>query len=497
MKYRLILIFCLFLNLTGCSYKRNITAENIQLSPLYSSGMVMQAGPNAIIKGNADQGSVLAVKIMEYIKVVNADSQGKWEAVFPEIVLKRPFDVTVEGKDTVITLHNVRAGKVVIILGDAGLNFFDSNRDTVCKYADSLSNSSLWKFRPAGIEKNNHNVSLTGNWTSVNNSNAINQSCTAVKWVYKSVGKSRIPVGIIDVTWPGARLNAWLTNAAMKFAPDTINYHTQNPGKNISFNKSLADSIVSLKNSAYNGVTTGATRIWFNDENWFMTDLPVDFSNKKIPQNKKIIYLRKKIYISSRYLTSDFTINLGYINGDVEFYFNQQKIDPVITDGYYQLTIADTLLHEWSNLLCIRLFCGIEHCGIYGPMLNCYNADSTFYSNLKQEWKYNYNPEPDFPEFTTITSETGILYKNLITAIKDYPVDELIWYGGYFNIEDPDIVSEATKEILSYFNQVSQITILIKSPSPLDSIIYGEKTDIFRHELMQTAESTGAKQIIF
>ena len=96
-----IFIFCLvFLN--SCSYKRKLTAKKITLSPLYSSGMVIQTSPHTLIKGSADPNSVLAARISDYVRLITTDSEGRWQVTFPEIILKKPFSIFIEGLDTLI-----------------------------------------------------------------------------------------------------------------------------------------------------------------------------------------------------------------------------------------------------------------------------------------------------------------------------------------------------------------------------------------------------------
>ncbi len=496
MKLIYLLIILFLAVFTSCSYKQKITAENIKLLPYYQSGMILQTDSNTIIQGSADPESILAVKIMEYVRLVEVDAQGKWEAVFPKIILKKSVTILIEGRDTIITIPNVKAGKLIIVFGDAQLDPFKSNKHCSCSYTDSLSKTSISIYNPEVKNSAKGNFNTSGKWMPLEDLPMDIKTCNTLKSIYKTIGKSRIPlVGIIDATWPGARMVAWLNSESLLILPDSNHLEFAGQEKNIIFNNSLNDSIKHLNQSGYKGIKAGVARIWFNDDNWRITDMPIDFTLKNIPSNKKIIYLRKKIYIPSRYFTSDFIFNLGYINGDAEFYFNQQKVKPKVTNGYYSINIADTLLHEWSNLICIRLFCAYDHSGIYGSLFDCYNNDSTFYRNIDQEWKYNYNLEADFPDFVINTAKPGILHNNLLLELKELPISELIWYGGYFDVDNPEGISAKTEEILGYFPRLSTRTILFTPFTPIDSILYGNNTGIVRNELRRAAENSNARWI--
>jgi sialate O-acetylesterase len=491
MKIKFLIVIGVSLVLTDCSYKRKLTAEEIRLSPLFSSGMILQASPNTTITGYASPGSKLAVKIAEYLQVVTADGQGKWEAEFPEIIQTKPFTIYIEGKDTIIRVPDVRAGKIVILIGDAYYNVLDDREEnSSSNYFDSLRSSSIWILDRETTNNTQIPTSFNGSWIRVEKAPYSRKTENALRCIYRVLGKINRPIGIIDATWPEAKLDAWLNPGDFHFNTDSTAHDKKNLELNLTFNLSLLDTIEFLRDSNRNAFKSGVLRIWFNDENWLTANLPVDFAKATLPANKRVVYLRKKIYIPEKFATSDFIITLGYIKGNVEFFFNEKKIEPTLTNDAYSLTIPDTLIHEWNNLLCIRLFCSDKHSGIYGSYFNCRTVDSSFLISINNEWKYNFNLEPDFPEYRSITSEPGILFNFLVKGLKEYPVDEFIWYGGYYDFDNPASVSKKIQKIVQYFEHAKKKTILFTPFNVADSIVYNDKTDMLYKEMNTAAKNS-------
>jgi hypothetical protein len=236
-------------------------------------------------------------------------------------------------------------------------------------------------------------------------------------------------------------------------------------------NRELLDTVLFLKENLREGLRERITRIWYNDDTWPAAKLPLRLSTLS-SSNKRIIYLRKKIYIPPRLVTSDFTIRLGYIPDNAEIYFNQEMIRPELEDKVAVLTIPDTLIKTYSNLLFLRVFMKDSNTGLYGSEFLCHNQDSSFYRNIEEEWKYNTGFEADFPEYTLQTSGKGLLYEKYIKHFQDENFEEVLWYGGYQDLDDIQNLEPKIRGLLNYFTSANKKSILKMSLLPVDTILH-------------------------
>jgi len=464
---------CLVL-LNSCSYKRKLTAKKISLSPLFSSGMVIQTSPDTRISGYAEPGSTLAVRISDYIRLVKVDSSGKWHTQFREIILSKPFSLFIEGSDTTIEIKDVLAGKVLVIAGDAFLDPISGLSHELCTELEKLPLHEIKVFKPVpSTIKLPGNKHLKGEWIPANQMPHNASNCKIIQIISKLHSDKDPAIGIVDLTWPGSTLEAWLPGISVT---DSILVEiTDTDLKQIlEINDSVFSSISYMSDTCNNGIKKGIKRLWFNDGSWRETTLPVNLSKRFDYQKKRLVYLRKKIYVSERYLTSDFRINLGKIHGDADFYFNEVQIEEdILENGQTQLSIPDSIMRVWSNLLAIRLFCADSLSGIYGSEFKCINLDSTFQRSIQEKWKYNYSLEVDFPQHLEIEKYPSAIYNGMLSPVQNHAYSSFVWYGGFNNISNSTGIEKGICNLISIADCDNKY-IVYDTLAPYDTLVYGQ-----------------------
>jgi sialate O-acetylesterase len=469
--------------LTSCSYKRKITAENISLSPLFSSGMVLQTSPKTIINGKADAGGILAIKIDEYVKLAKADEQGYWQIRFPEIIMNEPFSITFEASDTLITFNNVHAGKIYIIAGDPNTSALTPPEN---RNRNPLSTQRIRIFIPPLKGKNVPQRQFSaGKWYPLTEVLNFDKTAEAVFALQNILPKSESPIGIIDLTWPGSQVDSWIPVSGILSDNGRILTNEYLDSVFI-LNAEISGQIQAMKDTCYAGIKKGAAKIWYNDESWKSTELPVILGNKDDYNKRRIAYLRKKIYIPADYLTSNFYINLEYIYGDARFYFNETRVDPIVReDGKKQLIIADTLLRVWSNELTVRFICNDSLAGFYGTNYVCYNTDSSYLRPINKDWKYNFNLEEEFPEHIPVEQVPAIAFNALISPVINSNAQSFIFYYNNVSMNQTLDFSDKVCKIFNLLPDTWEKVLTYRALSMKDTFVYKlneEYQEILIHE---------------
>ena len=93
-----------------------------RLSPLFSDGAVLQRGREVPIWGAADPGESVAVRMNGKEALGTADGSGRWSVKLPAQDAGGPFDLTVQGKNTIV-LHDILVGEVWVASGQSNMNF--------------------------------------------------------------------------------------------------------------------------------------------------------------------------------------------------------------------------------------------------------------------------------------------------------------------------------------------------------------------------------------
>jgi sialate O-acetylesterase len=487
-KFILILNFIL---LASCRYEKKITAENISLSPEYSSGMVLQTSPATIIKGRANPGGVLAVKISDYFRLVKANDTGSWQAEFPEIILKEPFSIRFEGSDTSFIFNNVHAGKILVIAGDGNIPMLFSQENP---FGISQPTRLIRIFRP--IIKGNivpQQQFEGGKWIPLAEALKQNKNSWLISAIQQIIPESEQPLGIIDLSWPGSQIESWLPVGG-EIQLNELNIEPVYLDSMLLLNESILQQIKAMKDTCQAGIHRGVTKVWYDDEYWRITDLPVIFGKKDDYQKKRIVYLRKKIYVSSNYLSSDFYINLEYVHGLAQFYFNETKINPrVNVKGKTQLIIPDSLMRVWSNVLTVKLFCADSLSGFYGSEFICHNVDSSYYRSISTEWKYSFGLESEFPKLYPVEQIQGLAYNSLLSPATNINAESVVFQFRNSTLCQTQQIDHKLCEIFESLPEHWNKTLVYHALSLTDTLIYGIDSNLRDSIIMDINNTCGAE----
>ncbi len=487
---RVILFFSLLLMLlTSCNYKRKLTASYISLSPVYASGMVLQTSPGTIIAGKANPGGILAVKISDFISIAQADENGIWQVNFPEIIISEPFSIGFEGKDTSFTFNNIRAGYVYVIAGDGNMPAhykLQNNRNL------PQSSHAFSVFIPPMKGNTQAQQKFSGGkWLPVKEVMKYTKTSQLLFNIKQIIPESDIPIGIIDLSWPGSQIESWL--------PISGNLELDNQIIEPSFldsifssNEGIQNQILAMKDTCLDGIINGVTRTWYKDEFWKNTELPITIGEKDDFQKKRIVYLRKKIYVSEKHLTSDFYINLGHLHGIANYYFNENEIiSQHNSEAKNQLVIPDSLMRIWSNILTIRLFCLDSLTGIYGEDFICHNADSSYYRPINTDWKYSFNLEPEFPLHIPLEQIHGLAYNSLLSPALNVNAESIIFQFSNTTINQTEEFSKKACEIYNALPGSWNMSLAHQALTLSDTLVYGveaSKIDSIFREIEEACE---------
>jgi len=193
----------------------------VVLPPLFSDGLVLQAGAKAPVWGKADPGEKVTVTIAGQSRSTKANAQGKWRVDLKNLQVGGPLEMTVAGKNT-LTIHNVLVGEVWLASGQSNMEYPLAAwhvRNGAAEVAEA--NYPLihvftvkTKVAPAPLEE------ADGTWVVCAPSNAAGFSATGyffARDLHKAIGK---PVGLVHSSVSGTLAEAWTSLEVLKGEPD-------------------------------------------------------------------------------------------------------------------------------------------------------------------------------------------------------------------------------------------------------------------------------------
>jgi len=95
----------------------------LQMPQIYSDNMVLQRGPELKLKGMADAGEKVTVRLGNQKKTAVAGTDGKWTVVLENLQAGGPFELKIATQKRELTYKNVMVGEVWLCSGQSNMAF--------------------------------------------------------------------------------------------------------------------------------------------------------------------------------------------------------------------------------------------------------------------------------------------------------------------------------------------------------------------------------------
>ena len=213
-----------FVLLVGVAFPR-IARSEVRLPKVFGSHMVLQQEKPVIIWGWADPGAEVSVRLATESRQVKANEKGEWKVEFPamkagDVALK----LSVSGPNT-IALDDILVGEVWLCSGQSNM---EMGVGAALNGKQEIAAANHPGIRLLKVEKRwtaEPQADMTGSW----------QVCTPASiaaggWAgFSAAGyyfgrelhaKLGVPVGLIDATWGGTRIESWTPPEGFAAVPD-------------------------------------------------------------------------------------------------------------------------------------------------------------------------------------------------------------------------------------------------------------------------------------
>ena len=206
----------------------------LSLPAIYSDNMVIQRGKPFVVKGTANTGDEITVKLgKKKVKAV-ADEQGEWEATFaPMQADGKEYTMTIECDRQNITYKNIVVGEVWLCSGQSNMAFMVKESSHI---EQSLANVEgkdirIYDMKPrvftdniewdsaSLVALNNHDYYRPTTWQLQNEQNVKDFSAVAYHFGAMLADSLGVPVGLICNAVGGAPAEAYIDRKTLEFHP--------------------------------------------------------------------------------------------------------------------------------------------------------------------------------------------------------------------------------------------------------------------------------------
>jgi len=193
---------------------------NVVLAPLFTDNAVLQRDKPVPVWGTADAGEKITVAFAGQTLATTADAAGQWRVQLAALPANAtPADLVVKGNNTV-TRTNVVVGEVWLASGQSNMEWILSNTyDAALEIAGSRANPLIRHIKVAKKVADAPLTTASGVWQVASPANTGNFTAVGYHFALDVYRVLNVPVGIINSTWGGTRVEAWMDPAALKSSP--------------------------------------------------------------------------------------------------------------------------------------------------------------------------------------------------------------------------------------------------------------------------------------
>lgn len=415
----------------------------VKPAKILQDGMVVEYSKPLTLWGTADPNEIFEIRINNGKKTrVRANQNGEWEVKLPALKAGGPYTIQIGDK----TLKDVLSGDVVLCSGQSNMELYVYRVDDM--FHDLISNYSNDKIRqfiaPKDINFDGPALDLSGGkWEKTTPSRSSNFSALGYFIAMEMNKKTGRPVGIINCSWGGTPIEAWMSEKSL------ASYPRQLAQLSIDKEAGYRDRVTHTErekqgrwNAALWAGDPGRKEHWETSttdvSNWKDVDIIKDRSWTTDGYNPigGSHWFVKKVNVPVELVSEPATLRMGVLVDSDSTYVNGEFVGTV---SYCypprKYILREGLLKPGENTITVRLVSNGGQ-GEFIPekpyKIVFGNGDEI---SLEGNWKYKQGMRmPSAPGSTFWCYSPTVLYNSMIAPTNKYPVGNVVWYQGESNV---------------------------------------------------------------
>ncbi len=480
----LILQVGLVLLITSCTIEK----KPLKLAPLFTSHMVLQQEAEVPIWGSTSPGAQIEVAASWGETVsTQADEKGDWKVILETKKYGGPYTLTIQEVTTEIILQDILLGEVWLASGQSNMEWPLSAR--ILNQEAEIKTAEYPQIRMFSVPRDLEGSSLDKTSWKVTTPETVKQfSAVGYFFARKLVQELDIPVGIINTSWGGTRVEAWTSIEQLaQMEPskeEALEIQSQGGVEGLkAYNQKISQEILA-QNSAYLEAPAFAVpktmeeweRLQLNDTHYADSDF--DDTNWHTFQSEESDLIAFENFFESRSLAEDGVVWMRKrfdldtpedfdrfeVEGGIDDYDYTYLNGKLIGKGFNccsarSYEIPQGILKKKGNILAVRI---IDIMGQGGFRGNIFLSGTDKKMQLdKGEWKLKHQAfylDTNFQNHnldlkTLVENDNELqkqikkgkkngpnlysnLYQNMIKPLIPYTIKGALWYQGESNVDN-------------------------------------------------------------
>ena len=190
------------------------------LHELFADHAVLQRDKPIAVWGDAPAGESVTVSFAGKTTTATADAQGHWSATLPALAAGGPYTLEARTAGQQQIANDVLVGDVYLCSGQSNMGMQVQGSNNAFSEIQNASNDSIRMLTVAqniSIEPLRHFIDPVS-WKPTQPQNVGRFSAACYYFARELQKTVQVPIGLIDASWGGSRIEAWMSDVALRSA---------------------------------------------------------------------------------------------------------------------------------------------------------------------------------------------------------------------------------------------------------------------------------------
>ena len=410
------------------------SAHAVELPRIFADGMVVQRDQPVQVWGQAAPGARVSATFAGRDAATRADAQGHWSLALPAQTAGGPYVMRIDDGAQPRVLRDVLVGDVWLASGQSNMEW------PVAQSADAeaeIARATDPQIRHFKIPKSWSGAPQAelagGEWVASSPQVAGKFSAVAHFFARELRKATGVPIGIIDSTWGGSRIEAWMDAPSQGLDAATLD--EQGKALRAADERALAQTRRNLARwPALPADDAGWQASDIDASAWTPIQVPALWETSGWNGMDGVAWYRTTFTLSADEARAGVILGVGRIDDSDVTWVNGMQVGE--TRMQYNLprryTVPASTLHPGVNLVAVRVSDFGGGGGIHGEAAEVFVQPQGGKARALKDWLFR-PADIDVALVDDKNQYPTLLYNQMIHPLQPYALRGVIWYQGEAN----------------------------------------------------------------
>ena len=415
-------------------------AAQLRLPRVLADGAVLQRDRPIPVWGHAAPGASVAVRLGDALAAAVADADGRWSATLPARAAGGPHTLSVVSGAERVDVRDVLVGEVWVASGQSNMEWAVRDSDGAEATIAGARDAQIREFKvPHTASETPRDTLAGGAWAAASPETVGGFSAVAYAFARELRRTLGVPVGILNASWGGSRIEPWMSPAMLGYAPDELD-------EALGAERRRAEALRADLEARLGRLPEAADpddHAWadpaLDDGGWARITAPGRWEDQGYDGLDGVAWYRRTVELSAKDAEAGVTLGLGMIDDDDVSFVNGVEVGRV-DDGWNvprRYAVPPAALRPGTNTVAVRVTDHTLGGGIGGPEAELYveTADGARRSLADGAWRFRVAAARQSAERPNHVPT--LLWNAMLRPLTEQPVAGVIWYQGESNAGSP------------------------------------------------------------